>query len=123
MAQQKYTKAIVYVDGGKLTQETKVTVRRTTGSQPVKTVAGGYSGESPGSAMVEITVDNAVPSADFELNPGAYMKSLASAEVTLFAAGSTLTSKGCIYEDNFSHGESQVASISFSFRGQFADWE
>lgn len=119
----RYTKATVYVNGALLSEEASVSVKRTSGSQPVKTVAKGYSGESPGSPMTEISVENAVPSADFELDPGPFMLNLDIAEVTVFAAGRTLTSKGCIHEDNFSHAVDTQAKLSFSFRGQFATWD
>jgi hypothetical protein len=120
---QQYTKALVYIDGGLLSEEATVTVRRNTGSQPVKTTAKGYAGESPGAAMTELDVENAVPSADFELDPGKYMANLDTAEVTIFAAGRTLTTKGTIFSDNFAHGVETAAKLSFNFRGAFAQWE
>jgi hypothetical protein len=120
---QLYTKATVYIDGNLLSEEASVTVKRSTGSQAVKTTAKGYAGESPGAPMTEIQVENAVPAADFELNPGQYMANLDSAEVTIFAAGNTLTVTGFIYEDNFSHAVESQSKLSFSARGPFADWE
>jgi hypothetical protein len=73
--------------------------------------------------MTEIDVENADPSADFELNPGSYMANLQSAEVTIFAANSTLTVVAFIYQDNFSHAVETASKLSFSARGQFADWQ
>jgi hypothetical protein len=119
---QIYSLASVYVDGKLLTEEGSVKVSRSTGSNVVTTVHKGYAGESPGAATLSIEVENAVPSADFELNPGPYMQNLAVAEITLFAAGKTLTAKGFIVEDSFSHSVGGAASLSFSFRGSFADW-
>lgn len=119
---QLYTLASVYVDGRLLTEEGSVQVKRMTNSQPVTTVAKGYAGESPGAATIEITVDNAVPSRDFELNPDAYMATLKSAEITLFAAGKTLTVKGYIVEDTFSHSTNNPSGLSFTFRGPFESW-
>jgi len=113
----------VYVDGKLLAQEISVTVRRSTNSNPVSTVVGGYSGESPGAPTVEIDVDNAVPSGDFELNPGAYMGNLGVAEISIFAASRTITVKGFIIEDSFTHGVSAAAGLSFKFRGKYdGDW-
>lgn len=120
---QKYTKAAVYVDGALLSEEASVTIKRVTGAQVVKTVAKGFAGVSPGAPMLTISVENAVPSADFELNPGDYMTELDAAELTIFAAGSTLTSKGFILEDNFSHAVETQSKLTFEFTGQFADWE
>jgi hypothetical protein len=120
---QLYTKATVYIDGSLLSEEASVSVDRSTGSQPVKTTAKGYAGESPGAPMMEIEVSNAVPAADFELNPGEYMANLESCEVTIFAAGSTLTATMFIYKDNFKHAVESQSNLSFSARGPFGDWE
>jgi hypothetical protein len=121
--QQVYTNALVYIDDALLSQESRVTVRRMSGSNPVDTTALGYAGESPGSPRVEIDVTNAVPSADFEFNPGQFMKLLRQCKVTIFAAGKQLTSKGQIFTDNFSHSVNAETTLEFQFRGGFADWQ
>lgn len=120
---QLYTKASVYVDGSLLSEEADVTLKRMTGAQVVKTVAKGFSGLSPGAPMLQISVTNAVPSTDFEYNPGQDMSDLNVKEVTIFAAGRTLTSKGFVTDDNFSHAVETQSKLSFDFTGQFADWE
>src|SRR3990167_10475833 len=99
---QLYAAAAVLVDGLFLTQESSVTVQRSTNSQAVNTVALGYAGESPGAAMVEIDVKNAVPSADFEMNPGKFMKSLKECEIGILGpGGKQLTARGFIISDTF----------------------
>ncbi|MRG98210.1 hypothetical protein [Polyangium spumosum] len=120
---QQYSKAVVYVNSLLLSEEASVTIKRTSGSQPVKTVAKGYAGESPGSPMTEITVSNAVPSADFELDPGPYLNLVEIVEVTVFAAGRTLTVKGSIIDDNFSHAVDSEAKLEFNFRGGPGSWQ
>lgn len=119
---QLYTAASVYVNGSLLAEEASVQVKRATNSQQVITVAKGYAGESPGAAMCEVTVESAVPADDFELNPGKFMSELAVVEFTIFAAGNTLTFKGFVTEDNFSHAANSESKLSFSARGSFADW-
>lgn len=119
---QQYTQGIPYVDGAALTEATSVRVRRATNSQPVNTIAKGYAGESPGAGMIEIDVENAVPSLAFELNPGKFMKNLATCEFTLFAGNATLTVKGFIVEDSFQAGVNAASGLSFTFRAPFEDW-
>lgn len=119
---QLYTTANVFVNGAILAEEVGVRVRRSTGSQPVTTVAKGYAGESPGAGMIEIEVENAVPSADFELNPGPFMKNLTACEISLYGAGHTLSVRGFIVEDSFGHSVSNPSNLSFTFRGPFSDW-
>lgn len=119
---QLYTLANVYVNGSLLAEEASVTVDRATNSQQVITVAKGYAGESPGAAMTELSVENVVPAADFELNPGKFMGSMQVVEFSAFAAGRTLTFKGFIVSDNFSHAANSASKLSFKARGSFSDW-
>lgn len=123
MSTQLYTLCEVYVDSGKLTEETSVKLGRTTKAQLVETVARGFAGMSPGAKMITISVDNAAPAAGYELDPGTYMEGLRVAEITLFAGGKTLTSKGFITDDNFSHSVNTPSALSFEFVGEWANWE
>ena len=120
---QLYASAAVLVEGLFLTQESSVTVARTTNSQAVNTVALGYAGESPGAAMVEITISSAVPSADFELNPGKFMKRNQEVEIGILGpGGKQLTARGFIISDNFQHAVNSASSLEFQFRGKMVDW-
>ena len=119
---QKYTKAVVYINGTLLTEESNCTVKRDSGGNAVKTVAKGYGGRSPGAPMTMITVKNAVPSADFEFNPGPFINNTDEVEVSVFAAGRTLTVTGFIINDNFQHGVDAAAELEFEFEGGPSDW-
>ena len=121
---QIYSLVYATVNGALLTEESSVEATRTTGSKAVKTTAKGYAGESPGAQMVEIHVTNAVPSADFEFNPGPFMASLQKVEVGLVGpAGKQLKASGFIVQDTLKHSVDNESTIDFQFRGQFADWE
>jgi hypothetical protein len=120
---ETYTKATVYVNSSLLSEEASVTIKRMSGAQPVKTTAKGLAGFSPGAPMMTISVSNAVPSADFELDPGPMIASIETVEVTIFAAGRTLTTKGAILDDNFSHAVETASKLDFEFTGQMAQWE
>lgn len=122
MSFTQFAKAICYIGPKQLTMETQCSITRTTGSQPVKTVALGYAGESPGSPMGEISIDSAVPSADFELDPGQFMKNLKQATITIFGPNRTLTTDLFIYEDTFTHSVDQESKLSFKGRCQYPDW-
>ena len=122
MANGIYTLAAVYIGSTLLMQEQQVSVTRDTKSNPVSTVQGGYQGESPGAPMMELAVDNAVPAADFEFDPGLLMQPLTPATFVLRAAGRSLTTQGFIYSDTFTHGTNQEAKISFRARASFAPW-
>lgn len=122
MALQLYTLASVYINGQLLSEEARVTVDRETKSQEVATVAKGFAGLSPGAAVTNITVENAVPAVGFEKDMSTIMKQLQVVELTIFAAGSTLTSKGFIISDNFSHAVNSESKLDFKFIGEFATW-
>lgn len=118
-----YSLAYVLVDGAILTEHASVSVNRATNSQVVNTVAKGYAGESPGAASVEIQVSSAVPSADFEMNPGKYMKALKEVEIGVLVAGKQLTARGFIISDSFKHSVNNESTLEFTFRGSFVDYE
>lgn len=120
---QLYSLGYCLVNSKLLTQEASITVRRSTGSQPVHTVAGGYQGESPGSSMVEIDVSNAVPAADFEMDAGAFMQSLEAVEMGVVVAGKQMVAKGYIIEDSFQHSVNAESKYDFKFRGKFQLFE
>lgn len=123
MADENYTLALVYVDDALLAQEASVSLRRASGSSPVETTALGYAGESPGSPMCEIDISNAVPSSDFELDPGPFIATLKRCKVTIFAAGRKYSSRGQITEDNFQHATNSQSKLEFKFRGKMGQWE
>lgn len=120
---QTYSKALVLLNGTLLAEEASVSVRRSTGAQKVMTTAKGWAGMSLGAPMIEIDVSSAVPSADFEVDPGRFMKTLEIVELTVVAAGKQLTSKGIINEDSFKHSVNAESTLEFKFEGQYADWE
>lgn len=120
---QNYSLAYVTVNGSLLTEHASMDITRSTGSQAVMTVAKGYAGESPGASTVEIDITNAVPSADFEFNPGPFMKALQPVEIGIIVASKTLVAKGFIISDAIKHSVNSESTLSFKFRGQFADFE
>lgn len=130
MALTVYSIGEVYVNGRYLAQEASMQFSRKTNSQAVLTVALGYAGESPGAPMCEVDVTNAVPSAGFELDAGAFMGStgggaqnaLQPVQFTLFVAGKTLVFNGFIIEDSFSHAVNSEAKLTFKARGEFSLW-
>jgi hypothetical protein len=119
---QKYALATVVVNGSTLTEESNVTVKRESGGNAVKTVSKGYAGRSPGAPMTMITVKNAVPSADFELDPGPFINQTEAVEISIFAAGRTMTLTGFIISDNFQHGVDSAAELEFEFEGGPGEW-
>lgn len=114
---QKYTLIFAVIGGNLLVEEIQATVDRTTNSQPVNTVAKGYSGESPGAAMTEISIENAIPSGGFEFDAGPYLASLTPVDVQVLGPGGTSVKGQCfIISDSVRHGVNQEARYSFRVR-------
>lgn len=120
---QLYTLIYVLADSSLLSEEASVSLKRTTGSQPSKTVAKGYAGETPGAPMVELQVSNMVPAAGMEFDAGKYMKAMKVIEMGLLSHGKQLTFKGFIIEDSIKHAASGEAGYDFEVRGVWSDWE
>lgn len=121
---QVYAVAYVTVNGKLLTEHANCTLSRHSNANPVRTVAKGYAGVSQGAADCTISVTNAVPSADFELEPGDIIEGLQVAEIGVIGpGGKTAVSKGFIMSDTFTHGVGAEATLSFEFHGQYPTWQ
>lgn len=121
---QLYTPVYCSKDGTLFAEATQVTFNRSTNSQEIKTILKGYAGESPGAIMVEADVENAVPVAGIEFDAGAVMNTLTPIELGFATAdGKTAVFKGFVIKDSLKHGTGTATSYSFSFRGQFAEFQ
>lgn len=123
---------------GNLSEYADVKITRNSGLLPVDTAAKGFAGFTPGAPFLEIEVGNAVPNADFEYNSGSdqiggaggvdvgpntqAIPAFTPIQMTLVAAGRTLTSDGCIMSDDLSYAINSEAKLNFRFRGEWADW-
>lgn len=117
---QVYSIMNVLVAGKLLTEHTEATVKRSTKSNPVETVAKGYAGEAPGAPSCEIDISNVIPQDDIEFDAGDAMEGLLPIEFTMVAFGAQLIFKGFIHSDTFSGGVNKATTYNFSARGGFA---
>ncbi len=118
-----YSNAFVTFDGKLLVQEAQVTVEKKSGLNPVFTVALGLAGMTQGASTVEITIEEAVPSADFEINPDPYMRTGQVVEVGIIMGGRQSVHKCFLTDATFSHGTNDASKVSMKFLGRFADFE
>ena len=121
---QLYSLAYVTINGRLLMEHSDCTLTRNSNAQPVRTVAKGLAGFSPGAADCEIDVQNAAPAADFEYDPGDDIDENTVVECSVVGPdGKQAMSKGCILSDTFQHGVGKEAAISFKFHGSFPKWQ
>jgi hypothetical protein len=124
MALKIYTNATVYLRGKCLAEAATVKVDRKTNAQMVSTLGWGFAGVTPGAAVMEISIESKVPSADFELDAGQFfVDALVPVDLTIFAAGRTLSTSAIIHEDNFSAGVNQDSGVTASAWARMSNWE
>lgn len=118
-----YTLLFETADGALLSQEQSIQIDRTTNSQAVSTVANGYSGESPGAAMIEVTVESAVPAPGLEFDAGKKMAGLIPTSLfTIGAGGKQLKGQCMIISDSIKHSVNSPTAYTFRARGPMALW-
>ena len=118
-----YTLIYVLADGALLSEEASVTMSRTTGSTEAKTIHGGYSGEMPGSPMIELDVSSMVPASGIEFDAGDHMEAMTPVEIGLLAFGQQLTFKGFLVGDSLKHSVNGAAGYDFRARGRLERFE
>ena len=123
MSTQQYANVEVYADGGKFLESTSVKLTRDAKGQIIETLGRGFAGISPGAKMLSIGISNAVPAASMEYDAGTKMGRYEPVELTLFAAGKTLPSKGFWMSDDFSGAVNSPSGLELSFVGEWAEWE
>ncbi len=120
---QLYSNAYVAVDGKLLTEESSISVEKKSGLNPVFTTVGGLAGATQGASTAEISIDNAIPSADFEFNPDAYMRTGAVVEVGVIMASRISVFKGFIMDATYSHSVNDSSKLSMKMLCRFSDFE
>lgn len=120
---QLYSPAFLTIDGTILTQETTISVEKKSGLNPVYTVALGFAGMSQGATTCEVSVDNAVPSSDFEFSPDKYMRTGQVVEIGIIMANRQMTAKGFITDATYSHSVNEASKLSMKIMTRFSDFE
>jgi hypothetical protein len=123
---QIYSLINVYVAGILAAEEASCTIAQATNSQPVKTVAKGYAGESPGAPMTEVTIDMVNPVAGFEPAQLALMNSmdeLVPVQFTFYVASNELVFNGFTTNRDLSHAVDTESKISFKARGSYGTFQ
>jgi hypothetical protein len=111
---QLYTLLFGAINGSLLAEEQQIDVSRTANAAIVNTVAKGFAGVSPGAAMTEVDVKNAVPQGGFEIDFGPNIAGLIPVSVQVIGPGGTaMKSQAFVLSDTLRHGVNQEASYDF----------
>jgi hypothetical protein len=120
---ERYSALYSTVDGKLLTEATSISVVKHSGLNRVDTIVKGFAGMSQGSVSCDVTVENAVPSSDFELNPDVAMLEGKVVEIGFIMAGRQTVMKGFITEATYSHSVNDSGKLSFSAMCSFESFE
>jgi hypothetical protein len=120
---QLYSNAYVLINGLLLTEESSVTVEKKSGLNPVFTSVNNFAGATQGASTAEISIDNAVPSADFELNPDQFMRTGQVVEVGVIMANRVSQFVGFMMDATYSHSVNDSSKLSMKLLCRFADFE
>lgn len=114
---QAYTSMATYVDGTQLAESTQTTIRIQGNHIDNLTEAKGFAGQSLGASMVEITIENVIPSSGFELDMSEDILTNTPHEVTVFVGGKTLTVAGYFTDAEVGKGVNQEGRLTLNFKG------
>jgi hypothetical protein len=118
-----YSNAEVYINSLLLAEEASVTVEKKSGLNPVFTVAIGLAGMTQGAATAEVTIESAVPSADFEFNPDGYMQIGEVVDFRMVMASRETNCKGFITDATFAHGVNDASKLTMKLLCRFSEFE
>lgn len=120
---QLYSNAYVLLNGALLTQESSVSVEKKSNSTPTYTLAMGFAGLSQGAGIIEINIENAVPSKDFEFHPDLNVRTGEPVEIGIVMAGRQTLIKGFILNASYHHSVNDASKMSMSLICRYADFE
>lgn len=118
-----YSGAEFFVNGTFLAEEASVSVSKKSGLNPVFTVGNGFAGMTQGSPTIEVTVESAVPSADLEFNPDAYMLVGEVVDIRIVMANRETSVKGFVTDASYTHGVNDSSKLSMTFMCRFGEFE
>jgi hypothetical protein len=118
-----YSNCDVFINGSLLAEEASVTVEKKSGLNPVFTVAIGLAGMTQGAATAEISIESAVPSADFEFNPDGFMLVGEVVDFRAVMANRETNCKGFITDATYSHSVNDASKLSMKLLCRFSEFE
>lgn len=118
-----YSGVDIIFDDKPMAEAASVTIRKNPALNPVFTLAKGFAGMSLGAATCEMTIDSAVPAADFEVNPDPYMQKGRIVEVGLVMANRQMQGKMFVTGGDYSRAVNQEARLTITLMGPMAPWE
>lgn len=112
MSSELYTQGLIFVDGILMAECSEFDTNYNTNNQIVQTQAKGFAGVTPGAGQVEVTINEAIPRAGFEIDFYKRAKDRAAVKITGWRGSKKLQLEGFIMTIGEKHGVNQNASAS-----------
>lgn len=96
MGVELYARGTLFVEGIPVMQAVSFSVDYETNNNPVRTIALGFAGITPGPGETAVTIESAVPRTGFEINYHKWAKERKAIEVLGYRGGSSISVKGFI---------------------------
>lgn len=122
-ALQRYSNAYVVVDGKLLAHTVSLSIEKKNQATPIFTLASGFAGLSQGAPFAEVTIESAVPSADFDLAPDRAIRTNSVVEIGIVMAGNQTIFKGFIQSASYRYSVNDSAKLSMHMTCRYEDFE
>lgn len=120
---QNYSDALVKIEGQLLTESSSVSVEKKSGLSPVYTTVGGFSGMAPGSPVMEVSIENAVPAVDFEMDFDSMIATRKIVTVQIIMANKITEFKAFVTDATYSHSVNEAGKLHLKLMGRLASFE
>lgn len=114
MASELYTQGLIFADGILLAEAPDFEVSFNTNNQPVVTMAKGFSGVTPGAGQTDVTINEAIPRAGFEIDFYKRAKDRSAVKITGWRGAKKMQLEGFIMSISEKHGVNQNASATIT---------
>lgn len=114
-----YSLIYAAIDSTTLTEEAKISFKRTSGGKAIETLALGFAGVSKGASLMNGQIFNMIPAqSGLEFDAGPYIASLQPVSMKIVRSdGAGLVFQAVILDDDTSHGVGSAASYVLNFLG------
>lgn len=117
MSTERYTQALLFVDGILAAEEVSCELDEDAGNNVVLTQAKGFAGITPGADQTKLSVTSAIPRAGVEIDYDDRRKKRTPTEFMIARGGKRKQFKGFVMNTKESHGVNKTSELSFEAQG------
>lgn len=124
---QLFSNAYLFAGGTLIAMAASIQIEKKSNSTPIHTLHRGFAGQCHGSGTTELTVEQAIPTKDFELIGGSlvdfWVASGLPVDFGIIMGARTTRLKGIVDSASYSHSVNDASKVSFHVIGRFEPFE